>query len=121
LDSKLLSQAADLARQEEDLLLEIATLRREAPVKVAEAWKAIGRDDDGVLKAFASRLTKDIPSTKVCVKVDLGLQMMKRHDEMEKTWKRGVEGLERLKMEMPGTAAIMDSARRAGEYLRLER
>jgi len=121
LDSKLLSRAADLARQEEDLLIEIAALRREAPVKVAETWKEVGRSDDEALKGFIGRMRDEKAPRQGSAILDLGVQKMERQVEVEKTWKRGVDGLESLKMEMPGTAARMERGKRAAEYVLAER
>jgi len=53
--------------------------------------------------------------------LDLGVQKMERQVEVEKTWKRGVDGLESLKMEMPGTAARMERGKRAAGYVLAER
>lgn len=52
---------------------------------------------------------------------DLGVDKLERQEEVEATWKRGVDGLGRLKKEMPATAAKMERAKRAGEYALTEK
>jgi kinetochor protein Mis14/NSL1 len=44
-----------------------------------------------------------------------------RQEVVERAWRRGVEGLVRLKREVPATAARMERARGAGEYALAER
>ncbi len=116
LDSKAHSRALELSRKEEELLEEIATLKREAPVQAAENWKAAlkaGIDADEEAMRNASRMDdgKD---------VRLGIGKRERQEEMERTWKKGVEVLGRLKKEMPGTTAKMERAKRAAEYVLAE-
>jgi len=119
LDEKLLTHAADLTRQEEDLLMEISALRREAPKKAAEAWRD-GFKNDGEAARAALAMEKNSEGVKAQL-VDLDIGKLERQDEVEKTWERGVEGLGRLKREMPGTAARMERAKRAVEYVLAER
>ncbi len=121
LDSKLLSRAADLARQEEDLLIEIAGLRRDVPATVAQRWRDVRQTDDEELKGFTNHLREEDHLTQGLPSLDLGLQKLERQEEVERTWKRGVDSLEKLKMEIPGTAARMERAKRAGEYVVSER
>lgn len=53
--------------------------------------------------------------------VDLGIERLERQEGVERTWRKGVEGLVRLKREVPATAARMERARGAGEYALAER
>jgi hypothetical protein len=43
-----------------------------------------------------------------------------RQEEIERTWGKSIEGLERLKREMPGTTARMERAKRAADYVLAE-
>jgi kinetochor protein Mis14/NSL1 len=52
------------------------------------------------------------------MKLDVGKR--ERQEEVERTWGKGVEGLGRLKREMPGTTARMERAKRAADYVLAE-
>jgi kinetochor protein Mis14/NSL1 len=116
LDSKLHSRAAELYRKEEDLLEEIAALKREAPLQAAANWRealkgGIERDEEALRDASRGVDGQD-------VKLDVGKR--ERQEEVERTWGKGVEGLGRLKREMPGTTARMERAKRAADYVLAE-
>lgn len=115
LDTKLFARAADLTRQEEDLRIEIAGLRRTAPLKAVEAWKAQYKSsieaDEEVLRAARENVAKEEHGNQ------LGIERLERQEEVERSWARGVEGLENLKKGMPGTAARMEGAKKAGDYV----
>jgi kinetochor protein Mis14/NSL1 len=51
----------------------------------------------------------------------LGVAELERQVDVERTWGQGVEGLVRLKSELPGTVARMEKAKRAGGYVLAER
>jgi len=123
LNDKLRSRAIDLTGQEEDLLMEIAALRREAPVKAAEMWRQRYKVDEEVLRTVGDGPGREVKEGGATGQEEVGLSVgkLERQEEIEKTWERGVEGLGRLKMEMPGTAAKMERAKRAGEYVLAER
>jgi kinetochor protein Mis14/NSL1 len=99
-------------RREEDLLEEIAALKREVPIQAAANWR----------EALKSGIEADEASLKNASRegdadgVSLDLKPLERREEVEATWRRGVEGLERLKREMPGKTARMERAKRAAEY-----
>lgn len=54
-------------------------------------------------------------------KIDLGVEKLERQEEVEAQWRRGVDGLGRLKKEVPAVVARMERAKRAGEYALAER
>lgn len=108
----LRDRAAKLLRMEEELLLEVGQLRREAPAKAAAAWREeLARDDD----ALGDDGDLEVASYEVKV------EKLERQEEVEKSWKAGVEGLGGLKRELPATAARMEKAKRAAEYTLAER
>ncbi len=120
---KLRDRAAKLLQQEEELLLELAQVRREAPVKAKEMWQ---KELVWVDELSGSELAKDEgPRAEVGdgdVKmegtddvVDLRVDRLERQQEVEASWKRGTEGLVRLKGELPQVAAKMERARRVGD------
>jgi kinetochor protein Mis14/NSL1 len=99
-------------RREADLLEEIAALKREVPAQAAENWKialktGLERDEEALRNASHVNNGRD---------VRLGIERGERQEEIEKTWERGVQGLERLKKDLPGTTARMERAKRAAEY-----
>lgn len=99
-------------RKEEDLLEEIAALKREIPLQAAANWREAlksGMETDEEALRTASRADD-------AVDVRLDVTSLQRQEEVEKTWRRGVEGLERLKKEMPGKTAKMERAKRAADY-----
>ena len=109
----LRDRVAKLLQAESELLVEVGQLRREAPVKAAGMWKEelswaedIGKEEDMEIEEE---------------NVDLGVDKLERQDDVEANWKRGVSGLERLKKELPATAARMEKAKKAGEYALAER
>jgi len=116
LDSKLHSRAAELYRKEEDLLEEIAALKREAPHQAAANWRealkgGIERDEEA---------SKNISRVNDGQDVRLEIGGGERQEEIERTWGKSIEGLERLKREMPGTTARMERAKRAADYVLAE-
>jgi kinetochor protein Mis14/NSL1 len=103
-------------RKEEDLLEEIAALKREIPLQAAANWREAlksGIETDEEALRTASRADDALD-------VRLDVKPLERQEEMEKTWRRGVEGLERLKKEMPGKTAKMERAKRAADYTLVE-
>ncbi len=113
MDGKLHSRAAELYRREEDLLEEIAALKREVPRQAAANWRealkgGIELDEEASRNAERANDGQD-------VKLEIGKQ--ERQEQVERTWGKGIEGLGRLKREMPGTTARMERAKRAADYV----
>lgn len=52
--------------------------------------------------------------------VRLGIGRRERQEEVEGTWEKGIEGLAKLKMELPGTTARMERAKKAADYVLAE-
>jgi kinetochor protein Mis14/NSL1 len=116
LDGKLHSRAAELYRKEEDLLEEIAALKREVPLQAAANWRealkgGIERDEETLRNSSRVNDGQD---------VTLEIGKRERQEEAEKAWGKGIEGLGRLKREMPGTTARMERAKRAADYVLAE-
>lgn len=51
------------------------------------------------------------------VQVDLGVSELERQEGVEEGFRRAVEGLGRLKKDMPAVVAKMERAKVAGEYV----
>lgn len=118
-DDKLRDRVAKLLQQESELLVEVGQLRRTAPLKAVEMWKEELSWVNDLNKEIEEDVNGEAPAG--LVNVDIGVDKLERQEEVEATWKRGVDGLERLKREMPATAAKMERAKRAGEYALAER
>jgi kinetochor protein Mis14/NSL1 len=86
------------------------------PLQAAANWRealkgSIERDEEALKNASRGVDGQD-------VKLDVGKR--ERQEEVERTWGKGVEGLGRLKREMPGTTARMERAKRAADYVLAE-
>jgi kinetochor protein Mis14/NSL1 len=113
---RLWDKAKDLARQEEDLIEEIAALRRNMPAIAVERAKNGFKDgieaDEKILKQKL-----DAAEEKESKKADLGVGKLERQEDVEKAWERGVEGLGRLKKTMPEMVAKKEKAERVEKYV----
>ena len=110
---KLHDRIFELARQEEDLLSEIARLKTDVPGDVATAFgermvEGI-RADDTALEA-ARRNISVRPEGHDELDAAVG-------GEVEERLRMATQGLARLKREMPAAVAKMERARVAGEYV----
>lgn len=107
----LRDRAAKLLRTEEELLLEVGQLRREAPAKAAAVWREeLARDEE--LGGDEEELEEG---------GGVRVERLERQEEVERSWRAGVEGLGGLKREFPAKAARMEKAKRAAEYALAER
>lgn len=112
---KLWERAKELARQEEDLIEEIAALRRKMPGVAAENVKSgFKREIEADEKALRGRLEA---SGERESKAWLGVGKLERQKDVESAWERGVEGLGRLKKTMPEMLAKKEKAERVEEYV----
>lgn len=102
------------------LRIEIASLRRAAPTEAVEkyksAWKESVEGDEKTAREAREALAGGEGMEEV--KVELDWEGGKGPEEM---WRRGTEGLGRLEVDMTGTAARMERARGAGEYVLKEK
>lgn len=110
---KLWERAKELARQEEDLIEEIAALRRKMPgvavENVKRTYKAGVEDDERILERFGERVKGE--------GVEFGAGELERREDVEQSWKKGVRGLEGLKGSLPEYVAKAERARRAEGYV----
>lgn len=133
----------ELAREEEDLMREIATLKKTVPAATARQyadtfWSGLQSDQEAFEAAAAAvkaseeaedeqeeeqETTKG--NKKKTSKEDrallAGLGQVERREDVEKGYRGVVDTLGRLKREMPATVAKMERARVAGEYVVTER
>lgn len=103
-NAQLIQRAQELARQEDDLIEEIARLRRNVPEKLVEIAKAEYKnsleEDDAVIRTWQERIydTEKGPA-------DLGLTALERQEAVEQDWDRGVRGLGGLMRSLPEMVA----------------
>ena len=95
----------------------MAALKRSVPAAVAAEHErslsdALRRDEE-LLQATLERAGKRDPASSV----KLDVKALERQDSVEGGFKRAVDGLARLKREMPSVVARMERARVAGEYV----
>lgn len=115
-NTKLFERAKDLARQEEDLIEEIAALRRKMPSQVAEnvkrEYKEGVESDEAVLSGLEERVESEERG-----QADLRVGALERQGHVEKGWERGVKGLESLMRTLPETVARKERAEKAEAYI----
>ncbi|KAH6721276.1 hypothetical protein BKA61DRAFT_154402 [Leptodontidium sp. MPI-SDFR-AT-0119] len=112
-NTKLFERAKDLARQEEDLIEEIAALRRKVPGSVAENVKREYKEGVEADEAVLSRLEEQ----REMGHADLGVGRLERQTQVEKGWEKGVKGLEGLMRTMSETVARKERAEKAEAYV----
>ncbi|OHF01249.1 hypothetical protein CORC01_03564 [Colletotrichum orchidophilum] len=121
-DARLRQRVEDLAREEEDLLNEIAALKKSVPGTIAAAmtneFKAAAAADDAAFEA--AKKAREDEARELEAEV-LPLETMERRGEIKEAFGSAVGGLGRLKKTMPATVAKMERARVAGEYTVTER
>jgi kinetochor protein Mis14/NSL1 len=114
-NTKLFEKAKDLARQEEDLIEEIAALRRKMPGVVVEGVKRDYKEgvegDEEVLRRVEDR---DVVKEKGDV---VGIGKLQRQDNVEERWQKGIKGLEGLMRSMPEMVARKERAEKAENYV----
>ncbi|KAI3551418.1 hypothetical protein CABS01_15074 [Colletotrichum abscissum] len=121
-DARLRQRVEDLAREEEDLLNEIAALKKSVPGAIAAAttneFRAAAAADEAAFEA--AKKAKEDEAREMEAEV-LPLEAMERRGEVKEAFGGAVGGLGRLKKTMPATVAKMERARVAGEYTVTER
>ncbi|KAI1431245.1 hypothetical protein GGR50DRAFT_91547 [Xylaria sp. CBS 124048] len=133
-DARKRARVEALTAEQEDLLRDIAQLKKSVPGTTATAWadaarKAVRDDEEALEKAnaVASRFgvgeDGDAGAGASASKRSAGLTVapLDSQAEIEDGFEDAVRGLGRLKKEMPAVVARMERARRAGEYVVTER
>jgi kinetochor protein Mis14/NSL1 len=119
---KLWEKAKEMARMEEDLIEEIAGLRRKMPgvavENVKRGFEGVGKDEE-ILKRWGEReAEREGESMKLGKGGNvLGVGSLERQEDVEKNWQRGVEGLGRLRGSMPEMVARKERAERAEKHV----
>ncbi|KAI2775255.1 hypothetical protein F4815DRAFT_396336 [Daldinia loculata] len=120
-DARKRARLEELTREEEDLLRDIAALKKSVPHAAAASWAEAARrsvaDDEQALAAANERAVAD-GGELLLGDLSKGLP---RQDDVESGYEDAIKGLGRLKREMPSVVARMERARGAGEYVVTER
>jgi len=115
-NATLFERAKNLARQEEELIEEIAALRRKMPKKAVDNAKKVYKEgideDDKALRDLFAQM-QDMQEA------DPGIEMGDVDEEgfAQGTWGNGIAGLERVKRTLPETVAKKERAERAENYV----
>ncbi|KAI0506534.1 hypothetical protein F5B22DRAFT_623407 [Xylaria bambusicola] len=137
-DARKRARVEALTAEEEDLLRDIARLKKSVPGAVAGAWaeaarKGVKEDEEALEKVNAlatAQFEKPTPPSdsdtdgkKAAASSSnvLAITPLERQDDVETSFDDAVRGLGRLKKEMPAVVARMERARKAGEYVITER
>ncbi|KAI0116156.1 hypothetical protein F4776DRAFT_636987 [Hypoxylon sp. NC0597] len=120
-DARKRARVEELTREEEDLLRDIAALKKSVPQAAAAAWAEAARksvaEDEQALAAVNERTIKSSEGLEGGLLGDVVAQELERQDEVESSYGDAVRELGRLKREMPSVVARMERARSAGEYV----
>ncbi|KAI8946042.1 hypothetical protein F4801DRAFT_92668 [Xylaria longipes] len=145
-DARKRARVEALTAEEEDLLRDIAQLKKSVPGAVAGSWaeaarKGVRDDEEALEKANAAALARFGKTTAAAAAAasgavgesapgaatgagagrGLAINPLERQDDVERGFENAVRGLGRLKKEMPAVVARMERARKAGEYVVTER
>ncbi|KAL7805791.1 hypothetical protein V8C44DRAFT_351941 [Trichoderma aethiopicum] len=120
-DTRKRRQVADLITQEEKLLEDVAALKRSVPAKVAaehaERVRAAMRQDEEDLRQRVARDAAAAAEASGGGGLLPGVATLQRQEGVEDGFRSAVQGLGRLKRDMPAVVAKMERARVAGEYV----
>ncbi|KAF7534165.1 hypothetical protein G7054_g6483 [Neopestalotiopsis clavispora] len=135
-DPRLRARVEDLTREEEDLLRDIAALKKSVPAATAaahaEAFKTGLKQDEEALEAAKTKNATTAGGDdsdgadaaereKAVGGGGLNLDKLERQEDVELAYGRAVQGLAKLKREMPAVVARMERARAAGSYVVTEK
>ncbi|PMD42506.1 hypothetical protein L207DRAFT_510720 [Hyaloscypha variabilis F] len=109
-NAKLFEKAKERTREEEELIEEIAALRRKVPGSIAESTKRIYKEG---VEGDEEQLRVRQVLAKEQGRLQISLGALERQEEMEANWEKGIKGLERLMKTMPEMVARKERAERA--------
>ncbi|CCU75718.1 Mis14 domain protein [Blumeria hordei DH14] len=115
-DTRLLERAKDLARQEEDLVEEIAALRRLAPAQIFETVKSAYSQSLETDEQIIRNLEQHAETSEQRP-INLGIQALERQEMVEGDWARSVQGLKILMHSIPEMVAKKERAEMVEEYV----
>ena len=107
-DTRLASRLTALANTHNDLILSLATLRRTAPAQAARSFQATYNAHFTGLESQARAEIERLGKQSEVDNLDIG--KLERLEDVEKTWKRGTQGLLELKSGLTETVAKCERA-----------
>lgn len=117
-DTKLAQRVQAISAQIENHTLQLANLRRTAPVETSqrfqESFTKASEQDDARLREVEDVMLGNAKQTKMEV------EGFERLDEVQTTWQNGSETLASLKTGLGGTVAQMERAQHAVDYVENE-
>lgn len=132
-------QVADLVTQEEELLEQVAAMKRTVPADVAAKMtaqldRAAARDEEQLQRKLDSvaRVARGGAASTATAAAGMAsattkppameiIPQLERQEDVEERFQVAVGALGRLKRDMPSVVAKMERARVAGEYVRDDR
>jgi len=117
-DGKLGLKLLELSGKIEQLNLQLAMMRREAPARAAAAYAA-GLQDDDVAFAESRRKAEEAARQRIEEEEEdlCGVKGVRDWDECERNWRTATEGLVGVKEGIGATSARLVQARDVVEYL----
>ncbi|KAL3426286.1 hypothetical protein PVAG01_03077 [Phlyctema vagabunda] len=113
-DGKLQVRTHALIAEEEELIEEIARLKREMPGVAVEHVRTEYRE---VMDRDDVDLAQAVQLAEAKVQRDLAVSRLDRQEDVEASWRGAVAALKGLSNELPGTVAKTRRAERAADYV----
>ncbi|GAB7346607.1 hypothetical protein MBLNU459_g1748t3 [Dothideomycetes sp. NU459] len=117
-DTRLASRIQSLSAQIEALTLQLATARRDAPRKAAEAYNArVAREQEQFAQARQRAEKQRVEEATTTAGVATGAEEVLRWEEMRAAWTKGTTTLGTVKDGIGGTTARLVRAQQAARFL----
>jgi kinetochor protein Mis14/NSL1 len=109
-DTRRFEKAKEFAREEEELIEEIAALRRKIPASVAERTRTMYKEG---VESDEEQLRRREEMVKEQGRPQMDLGVLERQQTVEINWETGIKALGKLMKTMPEMVARKERAERA--------
>ncbi|RKF60074.1 putative kinetochore protein [Erysiphe neolycopersici] len=116
-NTRLFQQAQKLAQEEEDLIEEIARLRRTVPAKIVESVKTEFKEGIEANEAALKTLKEHVELSSVVKSSVLNITALEREEAIEKDWDKSIQGLANLMRSIPEMVAKKVRTEEVEKYL----
>ncbi|POS87712.1 hypothetical protein EPUL_000647 [Erysiphe pulchra] len=116
-NTRLFQQAQKLAQEEEDLIEEIARLRRTVPPKIVESVKTEFKEGLDANEAALKTLKENIELSSEVRSTVLDIAALEREEAIEKGWDKSIQGLANLMRSIPEMVAKKVRMEEVEKYL----
>lgn len=116
-NTRLFQQAQKLAQEEEDLVEEIARLRRTVPAKIVESIKTEFKEGLEANEAALKTLKEQIELSTGVGSTVLNITALEREKAIENDWDKGIQGLGSLMRSIPEMVAKKIRTEEVEKYL----